>query len=428
MNKPRRTRSIRTRMALTLVLFSLASCAVFGVCAWVTYELTLSHILSWHSEPVMRMLIRAREAGSPDEEIHALARSLRVSWYTDSEIPDDMRPVDEPQKLSRARGGLYIFVTTAPDGSCFALTGKVTDLDWVELAMAQAAGGCALISLLAALLVSARLSRRLVRPLVELADGIRDGSPMEDSPLLGRGDEVGELAGAFADRERELRAFLVREQLFTGDVSHELRTPLTVLQGATEILEIRLEGDESLLPVVRRMQRTIDIMTVNVRTMLLLARTPEQLEMKPFDMSALVRLADDRVHELLAGRQVTYTRKVPDSLMLTGSSELAALVLHNLLDNACRYTSEGCVEVELDEHGFSVTNTAPPIDPKLRERMFERGVRGADKNTAPGSGLGLSLVQRGCERLGWRVRHEPRPKGNRFVVSFDGPARASFES
>ena len=85
--------------------------------------------------------------------------------------------------------------------------------------------------------------------------------------MCSQDDEVGELARAFAGGQA-LREFLNREQLFTGDVSHELRTPLTVLQGGVEILESRLSGDDKLLPIVVRMQRTVASMAM-VGTMLL---------------------------------------------------------------------------------------------------------------------------------------------------------------
>ncbi len=412
---------MRRRLALTLCGVALAGCAVFGLCAFVTWQLTLTHVLTWHMEPIMRMLVRTQEAGGSQEEIHALARSLRVSWYTDEDIPLDMRPAAEGQQLTRGRGGLYIFVSRAPDGLCYAVTGKITDLDEVEEAVVRAGAGCALISLLAALLVSLHLSRRLVTPLVRLTASIREGRPMADSDLLLRTDETGELAQAFAARERSLKAFLEREQLFTGDVSHELRTPLTVLKGATEILDARLD-DPSLRPVVARMERTIDTMAVTVGTMLLLARSPGQLESRPFDMSALARAAEDRVRELLEGRDVAYAASMPERLMLTGSPDLASLVLGNLLDNACRYTQRGGIELVLDGEGFTVRDTAAPIDGDLRRRMFERGVRGPGK--APGSGLGLTLVQRGCARLGWSVGHETWEGGNIFRVRFSRPPDA----
>lgn len=410
-------RTLRARVACALIGLSLASCAFFGLCACVTYELTITHVLTWHMEPIMRMLARAYEDGGSPREIQELASSLRVSWYTDQDIPSDMRPSpEEGERLTRARGGLYIYVSRSPYGDCYAVTGKIKDMADVEAAMLKVGCACALVSLLAAVLLTMRLSRHLVGPLTTLTESIRAGRPMADSPLLARGDEAGEMARAFACRERELKAFLVREQLFTGDVSHELRTPLTVLQGAVEILEIRLDSDPTLLPVVQRMQRTIDAMTVNVRTMLLLARTPEQLEQKDFDMSALVRQNEDRVAELLRDRHVSYETRLPDSLMLRGNLDLAALVLNNLLDNACRYTEKGHILVELTTVCLTMTDTAPVISEELREKMFERGIRGS--SGTPGSGLGLSLVQRGCERLGWHVTYATWDRGNRFTVFF----------
>ncbi len=157
--------SLRRRLTLTLCGIALAACAVFGLCAFITYQLTITSVLTWHMEPIMRMLVRAEEDGSTPQELHALARSLRVAWYTNEDIPRDMRPSEGGQQLTRARGGLYIFVSRGPDGRCYALTGKVTDLDEVEAAMVKVGVGCALVSLLAALLVSFSLSRRLVMPL-----------------------------------------------------------------------------------------------------------------------------------------------------------------------------------------------------------------------------------------------------------------------
>ena len=159
----------------------------------------------------------------------------------------------------------------------YAVVVKVEDLDDIEEAMFTAAMACGAASLLASLLLSFWLSRRLVTPVVQLTDRVRDNASLEESELCSRKDEVGRLARAFASREQSLKAFLVREQLFTGDVSHELRTPLTVLQGCTEILELRVR-DASITPVLSRMQKTLATMTGTVATMLLLARKPEQLE------------------------------------------------------------------------------------------------------------------------------------------------------
>lgn len=73
--------------------------------------------------------------------------------------------------------------------------------------------------------------------------------------------------------------------------------------------------------------------------------------------------------------------------------------------------------LSLDDEGLVVEDGGPPIAENLRERLFERGVRGG--NGTPGSGLGLALVRRACEHLGWAVGYLPSPEGgNVFYVAF----------
>ena len=408
--------SMRTRIALSLAGLSLACFFVLSLCGLVAYNFTISHIVRWHMEPILHMLIAASKDGE-SARIHALASDLRVLWYTGRDIPDEFRPDIGREELSRIEDERYVLVRSDVDGNVYAVVVEVRDLDDIEEAMFTAAMACGAASLLASLLLSWWLSRRLVTPLVQLTDRVRDDSSLEDSTLCARKDEVGRLARAFVSREQSLKAFLVREQLFTGDVSHELRTPLTVMQGCTEILELRLK-DKSLEPVLSRMQKTLATMTDTVATMLLLARKPEQLEQHVFDMSALARNEEEFVLDLLKDRPIVYEAHLQDHLMIRGNPDLAALVLHNILDNACRYTSAGSIVLTLDAKGFSVRDTAPHIDEAVREKMFERGMRGNSKT--PGSGLGLSLVQRGCERMGWQVSHTLWERGNEFRVLFAG--------
>ncbi|MFR4119786.1 MAG: histidine kinase dimerization/phospho-acceptor domain-containing protein [Bilophila wadsworthia] len=346
-----------------------------------------------------------------------LAKELKVKWYVGEAIPDDLRPErSKVRELVRIKRDRYAMTYRDKEGQEYAIVGKIKDLDDLEEVMADIALACVVGSLIGAGLLAYWLSRRLVSPLVELTGKVNRGEALDDTLLCSRDDEVGDLARAFAGREQALREFLNREQLFTGDVSHELRTPLTVLQGGVEILESRLSGDDKLLPIVGRMQRTVASMTAMVGTMLLLARKPEQLEFRPFDLCVLARRGGGGDPGALARRPVTFSSLLPDRLTVLGSPELAAMVLHNLLDNACRYTEQGRILLEFRADEMLLTDTAPVIDPDVRTRMFERGVRGTSKS--PGSGLGLSLVLRGCEHLGWKVAHEHWEGGNRFRVCF----------
>ena len=417
-----RTRSLSRRIAEAFLL-TLVTGGIFSLSAYLSYDYAITHVIRWHMEPIMRLLIAAEEGRtlrkgerlSVDSEL--LAKELKVKWYVGEAIPDDLRPErSKVRELVRIKRDRYAMTYRDKEGQEYAIVGKIKDLDDLEEVMADIALACVVGSLIGAGLLAYWLSRRLVSPLVELTGKVNRGEALDDTLLCSRDDEVGDLARAFAGREQALREFLNREQLFTGDVSHELRTPLTVLQGGVEILESRLGGDDKLLPIVGRMQRTVASMTAMVGTMLLLARKPEQLEFRPFDLCVLARQEEVEIRERLRGRPVTFSSLLPDRLTVLGSPELAAMVLHNLLDNACRYTEQGRILLEFRADEMLLTDTAPVIDPDVRTRMFERGVRGTSKS--PGSGLGLSLVLRGCERLGWKVAHEHWEGGNRFRVRF----------
>lgn len=418
-----KARSLSRRIAEAFFVLTLVTGGIFSLSTYLSYNYTITHVIRWHMEPIMRLLIAAEEGRTPrkgeafsvDSEL--LAKELRVKWYVGDAIPDDLRPErSKVRELIRIERDRYAMTYRNKEGQEYAVVGKIKDLDDLEEVMANIALACVLGSLVAAGLLAYWLSRRLVSPLVDLTGKVNRGEALDDTPLCSREDEVGALARAFAGREQTLREFLNREQLFTGDVSHELRTPLTVLQGGAEILESRLSGDAKLLPVVARMQRTIASMTAVVGTMLLLARKPEQLEFRPFDLCALARQEEAEIRERLQGRPVDFICLLPARLTVQASPELASMVLHNLLDNACRYTEQGRILLEINKEEILLTDTAPAIDPDVRVRMFERGVRGTSKS--PGSGLGLSLVLRGCERLGWNVTHEPWEGGNRFRVRF----------
>ena len=415
--------SLRRRMAGAFLALALLESLVFGVLAWGAYHDLSVYLVRWHLEPVLELVAEVDRDG--DEAAAAvlaqLADDMDIKIYRDGAGPTKYIPAPERGKprLTRLESERYALSWRSKQGREYVLVGKIDDFDDLEEVLLQAFLLCAAGGLLAAVVFGLTLGRRISGPLLTLARRIRDGENPGDTPeLLDRRDEVGLLTRAFAEREGELRAFLVREQLFTGDVSHEVRTPLTVLRGGLEILEagrsMESGPDASILA---RMTRTVDSMSETVNTLLLLARRPEQLERGPLDMTALVCAQANAVEQAFARRGLAFEIDAAPGIVVRGHAGLAGLVVRNLLDNALRYAETGGVVLRLDAEGLIVEDGGPPITENLRERLFERGVRGG--NGTPGSGLGLALVRRACEHLGWAVNYRPGPDGgNVFYVRF----------
>jgi signal transduction histidine kinase len=136
----------------------------------------------------------------------------------------------------------------------------------------------------------------------------------------------------------------------------------------------------------------------------------------------VVREAAGEVAPLADGHDLTI--EVGDEpLVIEGAGdELHRLVL-NLVQNGIVHTPPGTtVDVRLRQSGhdavIEVSDDGPGIAPHLRERVFDRFVRGeGDRSARSGSGLGLSIVRAVADSHGGRVElGASETGGTRFVV------------
>jgi signal transduction histidine kinase len=101
------------------------------------------------------------------------------------------------------------------------------------------------------------------------------------------------------------------------------------------------------------------------------------------------------------------------------------MIIGNLLRNALTFTEAGEVRVRLESGAVQVQDTGQGLQTSEIRQLFRPYVRGGDSK---GAGLGLSLVQRLCERQGWQVTLANRPGGGTVArltfSSGPGPAES----
>lgn len=222
--------------------------------------------------------------------------------------------------------------------------------------------------------------------------------------------ETGRLAAAIntmLDKiQQAFRARLESEQKvrqFAADASHELRTPLTTIRGYAELYRQGALGPGELPSAMRRIEAEADRMSMLVAELLELARLDRgaSLDVSETDLAALARdaVADARAVE--PDRPVT--ADVPASLVITADEPRIRQVLANLLGNVRAHTPPGtpaAVRVRHEDGGavLEVADEGPGMpeqDAAVAFNRFFRGSRaaGPPDSGAPGSGLGLSIVQ-----------------------------------
>lgn len=443
-------------MLAAFALLALGLGLTLGLAGLLSYDRLGAYLVGWHARPVMEALMEAeRRAWAAEDRGRRhiyygedLAAAMHWRFLAGKQVPPAWEELPDGLHFF---GGMEEFVLLVRrDGVAYALSGHTGMLQAMKARLGGVLLACALAGLAVAVLLAVLLSRRLTRPLSRLTDAVEGRGRREPGTftplppdLVNLDDEVGVLARALAAREADIQDFVRRESFFTGDVSHELRTPLTIMQGGLEILELRLASlpgaaGAELAPLLERLTRTTARMADTARTLLLLARQPEALERQALDMSAAWRALIEEearggfvrpVQAATDGQEaacppegdgpVLLFADVASGVWSLGQKELAAIVFKNLLDNARRYTENGRVCLRLTPGMLEVRNGGRiPEDLDI----FSRGVRGPARQgrreatpagtthaaglaASAGSGLGLSLVLRACEHLGWRLEY-----------------------
>ena len=95
-------------------------------------------------------------------------------------------------------------------------------------------------------------------------------------------------------------------------------------------------------------------------------------------------------------------------------------MVSNLVRNACAYSKEGLIRVSLFDDALEVADTGVGIPGERFPELMQRHAKGEGSS---GHGLGLSIVARVCDRLGWRFSVDSAAgRGTRVTMRFAAAA------
>jgi len=251
-------------------------------------------------------------------------------------------------------------------------------------------------------------SRRVIAPVIYLADQVNKFRPGDLPTDLSKdfiNDEVGTLATALEQSMKRIEAFVERELQFTRDASHELRTPVTVIKGAAELLRRQINPAEaSVSRPLYRIQRQVTNMEKIIEAFLWLSREEISTDLdQTFSVLPLVRDTIEENRQIIADKSIEINLVAEGNPVLNVPERLFKIALTNLIQNAVRYASKGHITVCVRDDRVLVSDTGAGIDGSELENILRTHARGIGSK---GFGLGLSIVQRLCDRFGWQFEIE----------------------
>lgn len=312
---------------------------------------------------------RLRDAASPQQEAHgARARTFRVGGGFRLLVGRDMYELE-------------------------AIRARIVDtLIWgLAITLVLALGG--------GIAMSRSMLRRL-EVINETSREIMTGDLSRRIPVRGSQDEFDELVNHLNAMLDRISVLMEDVRRVSDSIAHDLKTPLTRLRNDLEILKRNTDDDSAARESAEQALQEADGLLLTFNALLRIARIESGHRRAGFTQVALADLVRDvaEFYEPLAEQHgLTLSLTIGSEPVIRGDRDLLFQALANLLDNAIKYTPSGgavAVQVQPDAADVRITisDSGPGIAEDQRDMVFQRFYRVENSRSAPGSGLGLSLV------------------------------------
>lgn len=371
------------------------------------------------NEYVERMVWQTLLDSEFDHFLERRAEDPTFRWVDTEQMKlfDAGRPETVPADLRGLPPGLHddimvdgierVVLIREVDGRKLMLALDLTELEARELDMGLTVIGSALtmVVLLGGLIAWG--VNRLVRPLSHMADRIARLQPDKSGQRIEVPDsasaELVVIADALNDYLQRNDRFVERERVFIDSASHELRTPIAVIAGASEIaLQHEMPiATRSQLTRIRRTARDVEHL---ISLLLVLARDPARLALSS-DRVALDQLLPEIVEDhryLTHDKDLAITLAPMPAIEIVAPLPIVQAAVGNLLRNAIEHSDRGEIAVRLEAPATVVIDDpGHGMTPEEISAIYARVARGGGDRG--GSGIGLDLISRLCEHLGWQL-------------------------
>jgi len=273
----------------------------------------------------------------------------------------------------------------------------------IRTALFWALGLAAVFGVSGSLLMSRNFLAR-VDSIAATSRTIMAGDLSERMPVTGTGDELDRLSLSLNDMLDQIERLMSGMKEISSNVAHDLRTPLSRMRSRVEAA-LRSDIPQDQREALAATLEETDHLLATFNALLSIAKAESgqaRVGFTEVDVGDLIEEMADLYEPLIEDQAGTIKVHIDPDTNLKADRQLLAQMLTNLIDNIMKYGLDpetGKPHIELSaERGpdgviISVADKGPGIDEKDRERVTERFVRLEKSRSAPGNGLGLSLVK-----------------------------------
>ncbi|GAB3172314.1 sensor histidine kinase [Telluribacter humicola] len=220
-----------------------------------------------------------------------------------------------------------------------------------------------------------------------------------------RRDEIAQLAINFNTVLERLHQAFEQQRSFVSHASHELRTPLAALKSEVQLAERFAKDDPAIQEVLHNLMTDTERLISITNSLLFLARSFENISQMTTTKVRIEDITFFAKDELLTVHPeyrifIDYENIPSDEThtVIQGNEELLKRVILNLIDNACKYSSDNTARILFATDAtyciLRVIDSGIGIDSDDLPYIFDPFYRAANARSYSGFGIGLSICQR----------------------------------
>jgi signal transduction histidine kinase len=218
-------------------------------------------------------------------------------------------------------------------------------------------------------------------------------------------DEIANLAQRFNKMLQRLENAFEAQRNFVSNASHELRTPLTTISSQIDVTLLKERSKDEYKGILVSVREEMMKLNELANRLLDLAEVSMDKEFTNFKMVRIDEILWQARSELLAKHAHVNINinfhELPDDdedLIVKGNEHLLCSAFINLMDNACKFSRSGNINVDLSFLNKKITVTVKDdgigISKENMARIFEPFYRAPNARQIKGHGLGLPLTEK----------------------------------
>lgn len=237
-----------------------------------------------------------------------------------------------------------------------------------------------------------------------------------------RWDDLSNLADVLNGFLTKIEDLMNSAREVSNNIAHDLRTPLSGLRGDIEALKNHTPGEDQIDAVLASVDHILAIFHALLR-IANIEKGKRSQQLQAVSVSKIIQDITELYEPVAEERGIQFTVNLTSQLTTKGDGDLLFQLFANLVDNAIKFSPDKStisLSVKQENHQIIalVEDQGPGIPDAEKDKVFKHFYRGDASRSAPGNGLGLSLVRAVAEQHQAQISLEDGTPGLRVRIKF----------